>query len=164
MHDPLKLIHKHLWCIDHVISGFHYHLVKMIPTQRCAPRPMQLYLILELVRWNARQEAKQVEGGKGKVLAVYEPSLLDHANQLAEGFNHGKVEPNFRKPAVPGEGDEEELVGLAYLFRQTDPTFNTCSHAQAVAELVEEVPADNSQEDLPGNCTYIIIHIFICLL
>lgn len=146
------------------LEGFHAHLRRMIPTDRCAARPFQIYLLTGLARWNSERNSQGVKGSKGRQYAVYTTALVDRLNTRSLHFFGEKVEKNFQAPAPVGE---DELIGLEFLFRQSDPEFSTSSHydlATAAADLVKDEEEDeepSGRDDAAaeqGECIVLFLH------
>ena len=96
----------------------------MIPGPRCAAVPFQLYLLAGIARWNSDRESAAVKGQNGRKNRVYVSPLVSRLNERCQKLFGEVEEVNFRPP-VPLRN---EMIGLEYLFNQSNPSFDVADH------------------------------------
>ena len=129
------------------LESFHAHLPHMIPGDHCAAKPFQVYLLSGLARWNSDRASDAVLGQRGRQHMVFSSSLIHRLNtRCKELFGDEQVpEVNFRPPVPPGR----ELIGLEYLFHQSDIEFSVTQIPETVIESEgdDEVTTEATEED-----------------
>ena len=115
------------------LEGFHAFLPSMIPGPRCAAVPFQVYLLSGIARWNADREYAAVKGQKGRKYRVYTSPLISRLNDRCQKLFGEVEEINFRPPVPIGD----EMIGLEFLFSQSDESFDTTDHYRQTLETLQ---------------------------
>lgn len=100
-----------------------------------------MYALSGVARFNLDRRSESVHGEKGRKKMVYNSALVDRVNSRYEALFGEVLEPHHKNPIEPGT----ELIGLEYLFRQsdTDP-FGVSDNYQDVRASLEN--DDDSQD------------------
>lgn len=122
------------------LEGFHSFLPSMIPGPRCAAVPFQVYLLSGIARWNSDRESAAVKGKKGRKYHVYASPLIHRLNERCKKLFGEVEEVNFRPPVPVGN----EMIGLEFLFSQSNASFSTTSHYH---ETKEDLMQNNDDGD-----------------
>ncbi|KAK1888878.1 Non-toxic nonhemagglutinin type D [Dissostichus eleginoides] len=126
------------------LEGFHKSLPHMIPGPHCAARPYQVYLISGIARWNCDRSSDVVFGGKGRRHRTYSAPLIHRLNTRCQQLFGETVEENFRAPA---EVDSNELLGLEYLFSESE------SGPFSLEDIIHDGPGPDEEVVQPGQPT-----------
>ena len=118
------------------LEQFHRHLHQFIPGTRANAVNFQAYLVEGLSRWNAaRKDAAECDTLVN--LRSFDIKLVTKFNAL-----HQKVFGSSFNTRTPPSKATNECIGLEYLFRQTDETFNLRDLDNSVNDGIEGIPTD----------------------
>ncbi|KAL1269403.1 hypothetical protein QQF64_031692 [Cirrhinus molitorella] len=116
------------------LESFHLHLNRFVPGTSASDLHFQMYLIEGLVQWNEARAVAAVEGGSRRDIC-YGGQLQRYANMLSQQFMGLNLAEDYTSP---GEYTGE-LIGVEYLYSQTDKEFEEDFAADAdTPDLIQE--------------------------